>query len=115
MPLFISILKKCITSLIFFSVFSSHVGIRASTNMQRKLALVIGNRVYERNATLTNPEHDANDMTSSLEAVGFRVSKGLNLKSDEMDSHINNFIQQIQPSDLVLFYFSGHGTQWEVR
>jgi uncharacterized caspase-like protein len=95
--------------------YHSNTDARASTNTHRKLALVIGNRLYEMNQSLTNPVNDANDMTSSLESIGFQVSKGLNLKCDEMDSYVNRFARQIQPSDMVLFYFSGHGTQWEVR
>ena len=82
--------------------------------MQRKLALVIGNGTYQHNP-LRNTENDANDTASSLKSIGFQVTKGLHLAGEEMDSYVNDFVGKIQPSDLVLFYFSGHGTQWEVR
>jgi uncharacterized caspase-like protein len=95
--------------------YGSDAGARESTSTHRKLALVIGNRLYEMNQALRNPENDANDMTSSLESIGFQVSKGLNLKCNEMNSYVDKFVREIQPSDMVLFYFSGHGTQWEVR
>ncbi|CAF1254292.1 unnamed protein product [Didymodactylos carnosus] len=47
---------------------------------QRKLALVIGISQYAEDE-LKNPENDANDITTALE----KVTKGLNLKCEEMD------------------------------
>ncbi|CAF1502313.1 unnamed protein product [Adineta ricciae] len=79
----------------------------------RKTALVIGNSLYHRNSKLNNTVNDANGMCDALQSVGFKVSKGLDLTYSQMQSYINKFIDDIQPNDLVLFYFSGHGTQWE--
>ncbi|CAF4038809.1 unnamed protein product [Adineta steineri] len=91
----------------------SQSNIRASSSTHRKLALVFGNRLYQHNASLRNSENDANDITRSLESIGFQVTKGLNLACEEMDSYVTNFVRNIQSSDVILFYFSGHGTQWE--
>jgi uncharacterized caspase-like protein len=83
--------------------------------IQRRLALVIGVWDYNRNQDLRNPGHDADDMASTLTSSGYLVTKGLNSTSAKMHSMIADFVREIRPSDLVLFYFSGHGTQWHVR
>ena len=77
----------------------------------RKIALVIGNSLYHRNSKLNNTVNDANGMCDTLKSIGFEVSKGLNLTHSQMQSYINNFVDNIQPNDLALFYFAGHGTQ----
>ncbi|CAF4072495.1 unnamed protein product, partial [Adineta steineri] len=91
----------------------SHSDMRASNSIHRKLALVFGNRLYEQNDILINSENDANDMTRSLESIGFRVLQGLNLPCKDMNVYVTEFVRNIRSSDMVLFYFSGHGTQWE--
>ena len=85
-----------------------------TTRPRRKLALVIGIGNYEGDEKLDNPENDANDMSSMLEGIDFTVTKAVHLTRDEMDGHIATFKSQTQSGDLVLFYFAGHGTQWEV-
>ena len=85
-----------------------------TTRPQRKLALVIGIGNYQGDEKLDNPETDANDMSLMLEGIDFTVTKAVHLTRDEMDGHIATFKSKIQSGDLVLFYFAGHGTQWEV-
>ncbi|UJR11673.1 hypothetical protein I4U23_015854 [Adineta vaga] len=86
---------------------------QASSDVYRKIALVIGNGLYHRNSKLENPVNDANDMSNALQSIGFKVSKGINLTCNQMQSSVNKFIDSIQSTDLALFYFAGHGTQWE--
>ena len=85
-----------------------------TTTSQRKLALIIGIGNYEGDKKLDNPENDANDMSLMLERIDFTVTKGVNLTCKEMKGHIRTFEHNIQSGDLVLFYFAGHGKQWEV-
>ncbi|CAF1148508.1 unnamed protein product [Rotaria sordida] len=80
---------------------------------RRKLALVIGIGEYEHCQELENPENDANDMSSALESIDFIVTKKLHLKRAEMKHAIIDFEESIEPDDMVLFYFAGHGIQWE--
>ncbi|CAF1613167.1 unnamed protein product [Didymodactylos carnosus] len=80
---------------------------------QEKRALVIGISQYEDGSNLRNPQNDANDMAAALEKIGFAVTKGINMKADEMDESISSFVCSIEGADLVLFYFAGHGCQWE--
>ena len=79
----------------------------------RKMALVIGNNSYGRQS-LYNCVNDANDMARALNGIGFHVTKGVDLAYNQMQSYIRNFMTQLRPDDIVLFHFSGHGTQWEV-
>ncbi|CAF4064524.1 unnamed protein product, partial [Rotaria magnacalcarata] len=83
------------------------------TKAKRKLALVIGIGKYQHIGSLSNPENDADDMTSELKSIGFIVTKALHLTCDKMDSVLDEFKKSIQRSDMVLFYFAGHGVQWK--
>jgi len=75
-----------------------------------KRALVIGNSNYQE-VPLRNPTNDANDITKTLEELGFWVTKKVNITQQEMEEAIRTFGGQIQRNDIVLFYFSGHGVQ----
>ena len=86
-----------------------------SSGPRRKLALIIGIGNYEHIPNLDNPENDANDLSSELRSIGFDVKTRLHLKFYDMEDAITAFKRSIEPGDLVLFYFAGHGTQWEVR
>ncbi|CAF4092259.1 unnamed protein product, partial [Rotaria sordida] len=80
---------------------------------RRKLALVIGIGKYDHCEELQNPENDANDMSEALESIGFLVTKKLDLKRADMKHVVIDFEESIEPDDMVLFYFAGHGIQWE--
>ena len=86
----------------------------AALESRRKVALVIGISKYDNIQGLENPENDANDMSDALESIGFIVTKKLNVERREMKHVIIDFEESIKPKDMVLFYFAGHGTQWEV-
>ena len=85
-----------------------------SSEPRRKLALVIGIGQYEHCEELENPENDANDISLALESIDFVVTKKLHPKRKEMKHAIIDFEDSIESGDMVLFYFAGHGTQWEV-
>ncbi|CAF2968416.1 unnamed protein product [Rotaria sp. Silwood2] len=81
---------------------------------RRKLALVIGIGDYESGDTLLNTRKDARDMSSKLDSIGF-ISDGpkLDLTHEAMELALVKFKHSIREGDMVLFYFAGHGTQWE--
>ncbi|CAF1469161.1 unnamed protein product [Adineta ricciae] len=78
----------------------------------RKIALVIGNADYEKNP-LRKPLNDAADMTKALKSIGFQGGVFTDMNFGDMKECTKQFVQAIQHNDLVLFYFSGHGKQWE--
>ena len=94
---------------------AAKISVDSTTRSRRKLALIIGNGEYEDGQRLPNATNDANDMSSALRSIGFIIDgPKLNLKYAEMRLALVAFECSVQPEDMVLFYFAGHGTQWEV-
>ncbi|CAF1658942.1 unnamed protein product [Adineta ricciae] len=79
---------------------------------QRKIAFVIGNDNYQSNRLATSV-NDAKDLSQTLEMLGFLVITKFDVTYEIMDKEIQNFIKLIQTNDIVLFFFSGHGSQWK--
>ena len=81
----------------------------------RKLALVIGIGEYADRNYLPNAINDARDVTKALQDIGFEVNDAKpNLTYQTFKHLLIDFEDSLQTGDLVLFYFAGHGTQWEV-
>jgi hypothetical protein len=74
-------------------------------------ALVIGNDVYKHVPKLNNAGADAEAMAKSLEIVGYKVFKHLNLDQREFKKAVRDFRQNLNGGDEVLFFFAGHGVQ----
>ena len=82
---------------------------------RRKRAIVIGISEYEEGPKLPNPVNDAKDMSSMLARIGFIIDEPkVNLTNKDMELALVNFKHSIQPGDMILFYFAGHGIQFEV-
>ncbi|CAF1058612.1 unnamed protein product [Adineta steineri] len=85
---------------------------------QRKLALVIGISNYDNGTNLPNAINDAKAISSALKDIGFILHEGgpkLNPTCKEMRHALIDFVDTIKTGDMVLFYYAGHGTQWEDR
>lgn len=74
-------------------------------------ALVIGNDLYTDVPKLNNAGADADAMAKSLEAVGYKVYKHLNLNEKKFKQAVRDFRQQLSGGDEVLFFYAGHGVQ----
>lgn len=74
-------------------------------------ALLIGNDAYERVSPLRNAVNDARDLAAKLERLGFETVIATDVDLREMEQAIDGFMQSIQPGDVALFHFSGHGMQ----
>ena len=81
------------------------------TLVGKKLALVVGNNNYENLSQLSNPINDANLMESTLSNLGFEVFRYDNLTHMEMMTSLRDFSVELNDSDVVFFYFAGHGLQ----
>ena len=81
---------------------------------RRKLALVIGNDKYQHFLALKNAGQDANAMASKLKNMGFNVARLIDATHDKMKRPLCDFEVSIERNDMVLFYYAGHGAQWEV-
>jgi len=79
---------------------------------QKRIALVIGNGNYETNI-LSNPVNDANDISVALQKLGFDVISEVDLGIKRMRHVIDSFGIRLPDYDVALFYFAGHGVQYE--
>lgn len=79
--------------------------------MAYRKALVIGNDLYTDVPKLNNAAADAEAMAKSLEAVGYKVYKYLNLPEKKFRQVIREFKQQVAGGDEVLVFYAGHGVQ----
>ncbi|CAF1452580.1 unnamed protein product [Adineta ricciae] len=75
-------------------------------------ALVIGINKYP-NDPLTYCVNDAEDLRDALEDIGFRVSCTIDCSFTKLYSEIDTFTSTLQPNDLAMFYFAGHGKQYK--
>ncbi len=96
-------------TLLILSVFTLMI-VQASNH---RVALVIGNGEY-KTAPLTNPTNDANAVADKLQNLGFEVIRGNNLDRKAMLKKVRNFRQIVNSStEIALFYYAGHGAQYE--
>ncbi len=85
---------------------------QTGSSAYRRLALVIGNANYaDPDFVLQNPVNDANDLATALEEVGFEVEKRTDADLPTMERAIASFTSRVEPGDVALFYYSGHGLQ----
>jgi len=92
--------------IIFIFVFSTE------SFAQKKVALVIGNSDYKEQS-LRNPINDARDISQILQNLGFEVDLKLNAAQEDMEVAVQIFGKKLQSNTVGLFYFSGHGVQYE--
>ena len=54
---------------------------------------------------------DARTMAASLSKLGFAVNSGVNISRTETNGKLQDFLNRIEPGDVALFYFAGHGVE----
>ncbi|GAA4418490.1 hypothetical protein GCM10023187_51950 [Nibrella viscosa] len=85
----------------------------APAGTERRLALVVGNQDYLRqDARLRNPVNDANAVGKALDALGFDVILATNLSMSAFRKAVDDFGSRLAGYDVALFYYSGHGLQF---
>jgi len=84
---------------------------RSTHEGQKRLALVVGNSAYSNVAKLKNTTNDATLMKRVLTELGFDVTLILDGGYEDIKGAIYAFGDQIEDSDISLFYFAGHGLE----
>ena len=79
---------------------------------EKRLALVIGNQVYQHIGALQKAKADAKSYADLLREKGYSVQEGYDLGFVEMLGAVARFATKIQPGDTAVFIYSGHG--WSV-
>jgi len=82
------------------------------THPNQRVALVIGNGAYHK-APLPNPPNDSDDMATVLEQVGFEVMVLKDASLKKMKKAIQQFGEKLKKGGVGLFYFAGHGVQYQ--
>jgi hypothetical protein len=98
--------KKC------FEIIPETPPEQTQTISGKRVALIIGNADYKF-APLKNPVNDAEDMNASLKKLGFDVIFLKNASYESMETGIKKFKKKLGNDVIGLFYFSGHGVQYE--
>src|SRR5215472_8510168 len=101
-------------SLLIFCLAMLSILSQATTAVaDRRIALVIGNGGYKHTPALVNPPNDATDVGAALKAIGFEVTLKIDAEKRQMDQIIAQFAREGKTADAVLFYYAGHGMQFE--
>src|SRR5437870_380202 len=78
---------------------------------EKRLALVIGNSKYKKQA-LSNPGNDAKLIAKSLRDLGFEVLLFTELGVRDLRKVTREFAQRLAKEDgVAIFYFAGHGVE----
>ena len=99
--------------LFFCTVVLSFLCQTTSSFADKRVALVIGNGAYKHTPTLINPPNDARDVAEALASVGFDVTLKVDVEKRQMDQAIAQFAREGRTADAALFYYAGHGMQFE--
>jgi peptidoglycan hydrolase-like protein with peptidoglycan-binding domain len=80
---------------------------------EKRVALVVGNAQYEDVSRLRNPVSDASDLADTLKSLGYDVILTLNAKKNDFDRALADFSRRAEGADVALFYYAGHGVQYQ--
>jgi hypothetical protein len=97
------------------SVFLAFLAQPAAALADQRVALVIGNSHYDHTAALANPANDATDVSQALKTLGFDVKLDVDVGKRQMDLDLEQFARASASADVSLFYYTGHGMQYQNR
>lgn len=78
---------------------------------EKRVALVVGNSNYP-GAELANPGNDAHDLADKLRSLGFDVMLVIDADKRHLEDNISEFADKASGSDVAMFFFAGHGLQY---
>ncbi|MGD9922501.1 MAG: caspase domain-containing protein [Pseudorhodoplanes sp.] len=78
---------------------------------ESRVALVIGNGAYRNATPLANPANDAGDVATSLERLGFSVTRVTDGTYDAMRRELLDFSKKVPGSEMAVVFFAGHGME----
>lgn len=81
----------------------------ARADVEKRVALVIGNGGYTTAPQLDNPPIDAKAVADALRRLGFQVVDGYNLNIAQMRAKVSEFSAALPDAKSALVYYAGHG------
>jgi hypothetical protein len=91
--------------------FSLAVVLSSTAHADKRVALVIGNGLYQNVPALPNPPNDAADVAGSLRRLGFSVRPVMNASFDDMRRALLDFGHQASDAEMAVVFFAGHGME----
>jgi hypothetical protein len=83
-----------------------------SARAEKRVALLIGNGLYENVARLANPIKDASTLADVFRKAGFdSVALKTNVSKLEFNRALRQFMDAAQDADIAVLYYAGHGIQ----
>lgn len=79
----------------------------------KTLALVVGNNNYSKNAKLENAVNDAKAISDIFEKLGYDVIFKEDMSNADCSELLSQFEDKINNYDASIFYFAGHGFQFD--
>ncbi len=83
------------------------------TVARERVALVIGNAAYPPPDVLGNPVYDAKAVAKALGQLHFDVTLVTDANQQQMEAAIRDFGKKLRKDNEALFYYSGHGVQYQ--
>ena len=78
---------------------------------KNRIALVIGNNAYQNVQPLDRAVNDADAISQTLEETEFDVIRANNVNRLTFNQKVAEFVSRIQPGDVAMFYYAGHGIE----
>src|SRR5262245_39004682 len=88
-------------------------GAAVPAQAQKRVALLVGNNAYEAIPKLQTAVNDARAVGATLREIGFSVTVAENRSRRAMSEALLAFDKAVEPGDIALFFFAGHG--FEIR
>jgi uncharacterized protein len=86
----------------------------AGCDGSKRVAMVIGEGAYRGSAALANPANDADDIARLLrEKLCFQTILVKDADFETLSAGVGELAQAAEGADVALFYFSGHGMQFQ--
>lgn len=82
-------------------------------NLSKRFALIVGNNTYEQMNPLTNAINDSKAIEARLTSLGFEVIRIENADKATFEKKIGEFSQKLKSGGTGLFYYAGHGVQYD--
>ncbi len=79
----------------------------ASNYPERRIALVLGNSIYDNIPTLANAQKDAEDISETLLDLGFDVIHTYECNYTDMSTAVNRFATLAKDYQVAFFYYAG--------
>src|SRR5947209_4752412 len=96
----------------FFLAAALLVGVCQPAFAEKRVALVIGNAVYQNVPRLPNPVNDGATIASTLKNAGFDVVDSRHdLTAADTRRALRDFADRARDADIAVVYYAGHGIE----